>query len=205
MVWIKVCGITDLETALFTAEAGADAIGFVFATSKRRVLPDLARSISRKLPSSVMKIGVFVNAPLKEVQETALHCKLDALQLHGAESPEYCRLVGWKTIKAFRVGGGLSLNTVNDFDVDAVLLDAYDPGCAGGTGKVFDWEAAKGLNCKKPLILAGGLAPENVKEAIRQVRPYGVDVSSGVETGGKKDKEKIIKMIKKVKEVGQYA
>lgn len=201
MVWVKICGLTDLETALFVAGAGADAVGFVFASSKRQVSPDIARSISLALPSFIMKIGVFVNAPLNEVQNTARYCRLDAVQLHGTESPEYCRSVGWKTIKAFSVGGGLSLKTISDFSVDAVLLDAYVPGKAGGTGEIFDWERAKELSCARPLILAGGLTPANVAGAIRTVRPYGVDVSSGVETDGKKDREKIRQFIKMVKEV----
>ncbi|HAP93493.1 MAG TPA: phosphoribosylanthranilate isomerase [Desulfotomaculum sp.] len=201
MVWVKICGLTDLDTALFVAGAGADAVGFVFAASVRQVSPDLARSISRALPSFIMKIGVFVNAPLSEVQNTARYCQLDAVQLHGTESPEYCRSVGWKTIKAFSVGGGLSLKMISDFSVDAVLLDTYVPDRAGGTGETFDWETAKELGCARPLILAGGLTPANVAGAIRAVQPYGVDVSSGVETDGKKDREKIRQFIKMAKEV----
>lgn len=201
MVWVKICGLTDLKTALFVAGAGADAIGFVFAPGRRQISPDLARVISRALPSFVMKIGVFVNAPLSEVQNIARYCQLDAVQLHGTESPGYCRSVGWKTIKAFSVGGGLSLKTINDFSVDAVLLDTYVSGRAGGTGETFDWEIAKELNCARPLILAGGLTPANVAGAVRAVQPYGVDVSSGVETDGKKDRKKIRQFIKMVKEV----
>lgn len=201
MVWVKICGLRDAETALYAALAGADALGFVFASGRRQVTPEQVRPLLAVLPSSVLKIGVFVDAPLQKVQEIARDCRLDVVQLHGAESPAYCRAVGRRVIKAFSVGTGRLPETLADYEVEAVLLDTYVPGCAGGTGKTFDWSLVKELKCPQRIILAGGLNAANVQKAIRIVRPYGVDVSSGVETNGQKDKEKIWEFIKKAKEV----
>ncbi|MEW6423922.1 MAG: phosphoribosylanthranilate isomerase [Bacillota bacterium] len=201
MVWVKICGIQDVETALFAARAGADALGFVFAASPRRVTPAQVRTIGQALPPAVMKIGVFVDAPLEQLQEIVYFCRLDAVQLHGSESPEYCRRTGAPVIKAFRVGKGNFLPVLNNYDVTAVLLDTYVPGSAGGTGQCFDWRITRELRSDKRIILAGGLNPQNVREAIRTALPYGVDASSGVETDGRKDKEKIREFIKKAKEV----
>lgn len=201
MVWVKICGLRDTETALFAARAGADAVGFVFAPGPRQVTPEQARAISAALPSSVLKIGVFVDAPLPRVQEIARYCRLDAVQLHGTESPAYCRAVGRPVIKAFSVGAGHMPEMPGNYEVEAILLDTYVPGCTGGTGKTFDWSLTQKLKCPQRVILAGGLNAANVQEAIRVARPYGVDVSSGVETNGQKDKEKIWEFIKKAKEV----
>ncbi|MCL6447194.1 MAG: phosphoribosylanthranilate isomerase [Armatimonadetes bacterium] len=202
MVWVKICGIRDLETALFAARAGADALGFVFAPGRRQVAPVQAKAIIRALPPGIVKIGVFVDAPLHEVQEIARFCGLDAVQLHGSESPRYCRLAGLPVIKAFRVGAGDLTGAVGSYDAAAILLDTYVPGRAGGTGKSFDWRLAGKLklNYAGRIILAGGLNAQNVQEAIRIARPDGVDVSSGVETNGRKDREKIKEFIKKAKE-----
>lgn len=202
MVWVKICGITELITALYSAEAGADAVGFVFAPSIRRITPEAARLISIELPPKVLKVGVFVNSPIKEVQQIIKFCSLDIVQLHGEESQEYCRNVNSKVIKAFNVQSPL-FSLIDSYPVDAVLLDACLPGKAGGTGKVFDWKILESLNRSKPMILAGGLNQFNVKEAILSVRPNGVDVSSGVETNQKKDPEKIRRFINLVKEVIQ--
>ncbi len=200
MVWVKICGIQDTETALWAVHAGADALGFVFADSRRRVTPEQAAQIISVVPPEVKKVGVFVDAPLARVREIAGFCRLDAVQLHGSESPEYCRLVGFPVIKAFPVGKGDFRQTMKSYDVAAVLLDTYVPGQAGGTGKCFDWRLVKDLRCAPRIILAGGLNPENVQKAVRIARPYGVDVSSGVETNGRKDKEKIRAFIRKAKE-----
>ncbi|HAG11453.1 MAG TPA: N-(5'-phosphoribosyl)anthranilate isomerase [Desulfotomaculum sp.] len=202
MVWVKICGITDLETALYSAEAGADALGFVFAPSIRRIAPEAARLISLELPSRVLKAGVFVNSTIKEVQQIIEFCRLDIAQLHGDESQEYCRQINGncKVIKAFNVQSPL-FGLIDSYPADAVLIDTFLPGKAGGTGEVFDWKSLESLNRTKPVILAGGLNQSNVKEAVLSVRPDGVDVSSGVETNQKKDLVKIMQFINSVKEV----
>ncbi|HAU32114.1 MAG: N-(5'-phosphoribosyl)anthranilate isomerase [Desulfotomaculum sp. 46_296] len=200
MVWVKICGITDLKTALYSAEAGADALGFVFAPSTRRIAPETARSISLELPPRVLKVGVFVNSPIKEVQQITEFCRLDIVQLHGEESQDYCRQINSRIVKAFNVQSPL-FSLIDSYPVDAVLVDACLPGKAGGTGKVFDWKILESIKRSRPMILAGGLNQSNIKEAILTVRPNGVDVSSGVETNQKKDPEKIMQFINLVKEV----
>lgn len=216
-VRVKICGITDMETATAAVAAGADALGFVFAESRRKVAPEAAREIILGLPPFVSAVGVFVDAPLELVREVADYCRLDAVQLHGMESPEYCTQLGLKVIKAFGVrpkeapsSGTAAGALVSESDlelidtyrsVSAVLLDTAVPGLAGGTGRTFDWGLLNGKRFKIPLILAGGLTPENVTSAVRTVRPYAVDVSSGVETDGRKDAAKIKAFIKQVKEV----
>jgi len=188
-VKVKICGITTLRAALAAAHAGADALGFVFAPSPRQISPQEAKKLIQALPPFIIKVGVFVNLPLKEVEDIASYCNLDFIQLHGSEPPEYCRLLRQKhrIIKAFQVKNGVSEALIDTYSVDAVLLDTYSPSRAGGTGKSFDWILAQNLKLAPPLILSGGLTPENVREAIALVKPYAVDVSSGVETNGKKD------------------
>lgn len=200
-VKVKICGIKDLSTALAAAEAGADALGFVFAPGPRQVDRETARSICSELPPFVTRVGVFVNAPAAVVEETADYCGLDALQLHGDEPPEYCRKFKYKVIKAFRVKDAASLEVVKKYRCAAFLLDAYVPGVPGGTGRSFDWTLARELALTRPVILAGGLNPENVRRAVDVARPYAVDVSGGVETNGKKDIEKIRLFIRQAREV----
>ncbi|HIE13266.1 MAG TPA: phosphoribosylanthranilate isomerase [Desulfotomaculum sp.] len=216
-VRVKICGIKDAETAAVAVAAGADALGFVFAESKRRITPEAAREIILGLPPFVSAVGVFVDAPQGLVREVAEFCRLDTVQLHGAESPEYCIEIGLKVIKAFGVrqkgvpidgsveGGlffGKDLALIDAYrSVSAVLVDTSVPGLAGGTGRTFDWGLLCGKRFQAPLILAGGLTPENVTEAVRTVRPYAVDVSSGVETNGLKDAAKIQAFICRAKEV----
>lgn len=190
-VKVKICGIRDASTARAAVEAGADALGFVFAPGPRRVEREVVRSICSALPPFVSRVGVFVNAPAGLVEETADYCGLDILQLHGDETPEYCRSLKYKVIKAFRVRDAASLAEIKHYHCAAVLLDSYVPGVPGGTGRCFDWSLARELASSRPVILAGGLNPENVKQAVDTVGPYAVDVSGGVETGGKKDHEKI--------------
>lgn len=196
-VRVKICGITTLRAALAAAHAGADALGFVFAPSPRQISPQEAKKLIQALPPFIIKVGVFVNLPLKEVEDIASYCNLDFVQLHGSEPPEYCRLLRQKhrIIKAFQVKNGVSEALINAYSVDAVLLDTYSPSRAGGIGKPFDWILAQNLKLASPLILSGGLTPENVREAIALVKPYAVDVSSGAETNGKKDLTKIYKFI----------
>ncbi|OAT86547.1 phosphoribosylanthranilate isomerase [Desulfotomaculum copahuensis] len=204
MVKVKICGLTDLETALFAAAAGAAALGFVFAPGRRRAGPEQARLICRALPPFVSRVGVFVDAPLPEVAQMVDYCGLDAVQLHGSEPPDYCRALGERVrvIKAFRVGGAGLPADMGDYPVAAVLLDTLVPGRAGGSGRAFDWRLAQNTGLKTPLILAGGLTPENVARAAALVKPYAVDVSSGVETDGRKDRKKIARLIRAAGEAG---
>lgn len=204
-VKVKICGITDLETALFAAAAGAAALGFVFAPGRRRTGPEQARRICRALPPFVTRVGVFVDAPPGEVRELVDYCGLDAVQLHGGEPPGYCRALGERVpvIKAFRVGEAGPPADMGDYPVAAVLLDTLVPGRAGGSGRAFDWRLALNTGLQTPLILAGGLTPENVARAVALVKPYAVDVSSGVETDGRKDREKIVRLIEAAKAAGE--
>lgn len=202
-VRVKICGITDFKTAMAAVDAGADALGFVFAESPRKIDGEKARSIATQLPPFVAKVGVFVDAPAEVVRQIVLYCGLDAIQLHGNESPEYClqvRETGRKIIKAVAVRDYESLSLVEHYPVDAVLADTFIPGKAGGTGKSFNWKYLANNKLSLPLILAGGLAPENVRQAIAEVKPYAVDVSSSVETNGVKDTDKIRAFIRRVKE-----
>lgn len=199
MVRVKICGIKTWAEARAALEAGAHALGFVFAPSPRRIHPETAREIITKLPPLVTTVGVFVNEPRYSLLEIASFCRLDVLQLHGEEPPEYCRGISQRLIKAIRVRDINSLELIPQYRVDAFLLDAFVPGRAGGTGHTFNWEIARrAKELGPPIILAGGLTPENVAEAIRQVRPYAVDVSSGVETNGQKDPVKIARFMEAV-------
>lgn len=201
MVRVKVCGITSLEDALVAVEAGAYALGFVFASSPRQIDPETASRIISRLPPLVSKVGVFVDAPLARVKEVMAGCPLDLAQLHGEESPEYCQELFPRAVKAFRVRDDGVLSQLPRYQLAAYLLDSYVPGVAGGSGRTFDWEIALQARKFGPIILSGGLNPENVRQAIERVRPYGVDVSSGVEARpGKKDPEKLKAFFKAVME-----
>lgn len=187
-VVVKICGITNLADGLVSAEAGADALGFVFfEASPRYVTIETAASIIRGLPGSVVKVGVFVNAPKEVVFSAIRQCELKLLQFHGEESPDYCLQFGVMSMKAFRVRDSASLADIATYRTDAWLLDTYAAHQVGGTGEAFNWDLA--LQARgRPVFLAGGLTPKNVAEAVRRVRPYGVDVSSGVELApGRKD------------------
>jgi phosphoribosylanthranilate isomerase len=200
---IKICGITNLPDALAAAEAGADALGFVFhQSSPRCVTLETAASIIRQLPPYLVKVGLFVDAPEDFVVQAISTCGLTLLQFHGEEPPEYCLQFGLMSMKAFRIRDASSLDNLQDYATDAWLLDAWVPGKLGGTGETFNWELAlqaRGLG--RPVFLAGGLTPENVAEAVCKVRPYAVDVSSGVEsTPGKKDHAKVRAFIQAVRD-----
>lgn len=197
-VRVKICGVCDIETALGAVEAGADALGFVFAPGRRMITPEKAREIIEKLPPLVSRVGVFVDRPAAEVAQIASLAGLDTIQLHGGEPPEYCAGLGYRVIKSFSVGSAGDLERARDYRVSGYLLDTPVPGLAGGSGITFDWSLAAGFSAG-PLILAGGLNRENVQKAIELVRPYAVDVSSGVETGGRKDIDKIREFIRRVK------
>jgi phosphoribosylanthranilate isomerase len=203
MTRVKVCGITNLEDALASLDAGADMLGFNFyARSPRYVTPAEARKIIERLPEGATCVGVFVNEPAPaEVERIAREAGLGAAQLHGDETPEYCQsLCGLNTIKALRVGTDYNVETAAAFDTDAVLLDAYVAGARGGTGHIFDWSLASQTRERVArLFLAGGLNPDNVAAAVAAVRPYAVDVCSGVETSpGRKSAELMRRFVKAV-------
>ena len=201
MVRVKICGITRLEDALHAVRCGADALGFVFhEASPRYVFPEQAASIVRALPPFVQAVGLFVNADSEFVNATADQCRLDLVQLHGDEQPEYCDLIRRRVIKAFRVKEIASIEPIGNYRVAGILLDAFSPKAYGGTGLTFNWEIALAAAKYGPLILAGGLAPDNVRQAVERVAPYGVDVSSGVEMApGRKDPEKVREFIRQAR------
>jgi phosphoribosylanthranilate isomerase len=189
MVRVKICGITSSEDAHQAVEAGADALGFVFhGSSPRHLTGEQAASIIKGLPPFIQAVGLFVNAGIEYVNTTADFCRLDIVQLHGDEPPAYCELVTRRVIKAFRIKDINSLETIKYYRVAGMLLDAFSPKAYGGTGLTFNWEVAKAAGQYGPIILAGGLTAENVLQAVEEVNPYGVDVSSGVESSpGMKD------------------
>lgn len=191
---IKICGITCLEDALAACDAGADALGFVLAPEAKKrnryIDADAAATIIAQLPSFVLTVAVVVNEPLETLREYARI--FDRIQLHGDESPELCRALGPCALKAFQVKTGLALTDIEAYPGSTCLLDAWSPDSRGGMGKVCDWDFAKEVAAKKNVILAGGLTPDNVEEAVRRVRPYGVDASSSLESEpGKKNYERI--------------
>jgi phosphoribosylanthranilate isomerase len=201
-VLVKICGITNLEDAKAASEAGADALGFVFCeSSPRYVSIEDAAAIIKQLPTWIVKVGVFVSAPADFVIQAISQCGLNLLQFHGEETPEYCVQFGVMSMKAFRVRDADSLKDLANYRTDAWLLDAYSADKAGGTGETFNWAlAAQARDLGRPIFLAGGLTPENVAEAVRQVRPYAVDVSSGVEARpGKKDHARLKAFIEAAK------
>lgn len=204
---VKICGLTRLPDALAAVEAGADALGFMFfAGSKRNIAPAAAAQIIRALPPFVAKVGVFVNASAETVRATIAECGLDTLQFHGEETPEFCRqFAPLKVVKAFRIQNADSLKPLPEYAVDAWLLDSYVAGQRGGTGEKFNWDlAAQAKELGRPVILAGGLTPENVADAVQQVWPYGVDVSSGVESApGQKDAGMVRRFVEIVREMEQ--
>ncbi len=207
-VIVKICGITNLADGEAAIEAGADALGFVFyEKSPRSVTPEAAAEIIRQLPPFVMKVGVFVNAAPETVLRVAGECGLTLLQFHGDEAPDFCRQFGLMSMKALRVRDEGSLQTLLEYSTDAWLLDAYSPHQPGGTGETFNWNlATQAQSWGRPIFLAGGLTPENVGTAIAQVRPFGVDVSSGVEASpGRKDHAKVKAFVKAAKAAAALA
>ena len=207
MTLVKVCGVTNVEDALAALEAGADMLGFNFyARSPRYVSPAEAGKIVERLPDGASCVGVFVNEPAPaDVERLAHEAALGAVQLHGDETPEYCRsLRGLTAIKALRVGADYDAESAAAYQTDAVLLDAYVKGSRGGTGHTFDWTlAALTRERVRRLFLAGGLNPDNVAAAVAAVRPYAVDVCSGVETSpGRKSPELIRLFVEQVRGIG---
>ncbi len=180
---IKVCGITRYEDARVAVNLGVDALGFIFyPASPRYISPSDAAQITKKLPPFVSKVGVFVNEKISALEEIACEAGTDTIQLHGSETPEYCRSVPFPVIKAFSVKPTSDLDTLSEYDVQGFLLDTWKDGLRGGTGSTFDWNIAiKACSKYKNIILAGGLGPSNIAEALESVSPYAVDVNSGVE------------------------
>ena len=197
-VRVKICGMTSLKDALLAVESGADAVGFIFyKESPRNISQKDVKEIVAQLPPFVESIGVFVNETSDKINRIAEQCRLTAVQLHGDESPAFCRRIKRRVVKAVRVKDAESLKGMSDFDVSGFLLDAYNEESRGGTGRVFDWNLALRAKKQGPVIIAGGLNPYNVYTAIHRVKPYGVDVCSGVDKSpGVKDPEKISEFIK---------
>jgi phosphoribosylanthranilate isomerase len=193
---IKVCGITRLTDAVHAVEQGATAIGFVFwPRSPRGVTVEHAAEISGELPSHVMRVGVFVNEPVESIRAIAERTRLTAVQLHGDEPPAYADALDWPVLRAVSVAE-LDYASEAWAPETALLVDNIDPARRGGTGAVIDWSQAAAFAQKRRIVLAGGLTPDNVASAIRAVRPFGVDVSSGVEASpGVKDFEKVTQFI----------
>jgi phosphoribosylanthranilate isomerase len=195
---VKICGITRHKDGLAAAAAGADAVGLVFADSPRRVAPEQARAIAGALPPFIKVVGLFVDAPAEAVRAVLGRVPLDLLQFHGREAPDYCRTFGRPYIKTIHMKDDVdAAGTAGRYsDAAGILFDAFDPRLAGGSGATFDWSRVP-RDLAMPVILAGGLTPDNVAEAVRTVRPYAVDVSSGVESSkGIKDAAKVAAFIR---------
>jgi len=197
MTEVKICGITNEEDALFAAECGTAALGFIFyPPSSRYIKPAEARKIIRILPEKIVKVGVFVNEHTDEIKKLMKYCELDMIQLHGDESPEYCReFPSAQVIKAAELKNEEDLVYVNNYPVAAILVDSRHAGLYGGTGKKSNWDLAVRIKNTKPLILSGGLNEKNIAEALRTVTPAALDINSGVEKSpGKKDHAKLTRL-----------
>lgn len=202
MVRVKICGITNIEDALSAVDYGADALGFIFfEKSPRCITPEKAKEIISYLPPFVTTVGVFVNEDTKKIKEILSFSGINVLQLHGDESPESCSI--WhRVIKAFRVRDFTDLKPLERYRCSAFLLDTYSPESFGGTGQIFNWDIAVEAKRFGRIILSGGLNTDNIEKAIIYVRPYAVDVSSGIEEEkGKKDLKKMREFIQRAKAV----
>ena len=204
LVRVKICGITTAADARLAADAGADALGFIFyRESARYVAPEIAAAVISELPPFVTPVGVFVNSTADEVNAIVRMTRVRAIQLHGDESPEFCAGFDLPVIKALRVRDAATIAAAREFNTAALLLDSYVPGQLGGTGAKFNWDlAVEAKALGKPVILAGGLTPDNVRDATMKVQPYGLDVSSGVEfQPGRKDPKRVQEFIYRAKTV----
>lgn len=200
MTFIKICGLTNMGDALAAVSLGANALGFIFAPSPRQITPQVAMEICKEIPPFIWKVGVFVNADLREVIQIANYCGLTACQFHGEETPAYCAQVPWPVIKTIKIKGMESLQEIPQYKSTLFLLEGFHPERAGGAGITFPWGLALEIKGKINFILSGGLKPENVSEAISLLRPWGVDVCSGIEDKpGKKDINKMTQFIKEVR------
>lgn len=206
MTFVKICGITNLDDALAAVDAGADALGFNFyKPSSRYIDPDVVRDIVSRLPTTILTVGVFVNEQSPQfVEELARRASVTAIQLHGDESPDYCRAIENRyVIKALAAGADFDMQSALDYDVDAILLDAKHHTLRGGTGRVFDWSIAiEARHAIPKLYLAGGLGIENIEDAINFVDPFAVDACSTLEeTPGKKSHERMRAFVKAIRSV----
>ncbi|MFQ5455593.1 MAG: phosphoribosylanthranilate isomerase [Nitrospirota bacterium] len=203
MVRVKICGITNLDDAVASARYGADGIGFIFyKKSARYIEPDKAREIIAHLSPFLTTFAVVVNEEKKIVREIIAHTGVNIIQLHGDESPEFCNEFSERAVKAIRIRNKESLNIMDGFHVRGFLLDTFRKGGYGGTGEIFDWDIAIEAKRFGDIILSGGLTIDNIREAIAKVRPYGVDVSSSVESNiGKKDHKILREFIERAKGV----
>ena len=201
MTKIKICGITNIEDAFLAVDLGIDALGFIFyRKSKRYISPERARDIILKLPPFTTPVGVFVNQDMKELHAIRKEVGFDVFQLHGDESPEYCRELGVNVIKVIRVQKEIAPRDIEIYPTNAILFDTYSPNEYGGTGESFNWLLLEGMHVSKHFILSGGLNSENVDKAIQIVNPYAVDVSSGVEDyPGKKNKDRLKRFVEAVR------
>ena len=203
MVFTKVCGITNPGDAREAADAGADAIGLIFAESPRKVTLKEARKVSVELPENILKVGVFVDAEPGEVLEIAREVGLDLAQLHGDETPETVaaiRNAGLPVMKALRVRNMEALGALERYEADLFMLDAWSARARGGTGETFDWGLAKSVKGRGNIVVSGGLTPENVREAVEFFEPYGVDASSSLEERpGKKSGERVRRFVRAAK------
>lgn len=201
MTRVKICGLTRMEDADWVNQLEPDYVGFMFAESRRRVTPETAARISERIDHAVKRVGVFVNPTMDEIRDVLSTCPLDILQLHGEESPAFCEKTGMPVWKAFRMHTPEVLTELDAYKVDVYLLDGWHPDSHGGTKTSFPWEWAQRYDFKdKKVILAGGLTPQNVAEAIQRIRPWAVDVSSGVETAGIKNTAKIAAFLERVRQ-----
>lgn len=202
-VKIKICGITNVADAVDAVKEGADALGFIFYENSKRYINSIdVKKIIDKLPPFVTTVGVFVNESIETVNSIVKETGINMVQLHGEEGPSYCEAIEADIIKVIRVKDQKDIENLNEYNVKAFLLDTFKEGVQGGTGETFDWKIAHKARKYGNIILSGGLTSENIEDAIRATNPYAVDVSSGVElAAGKKDKEKIIAFIKKVKSI----
>jgi len=209
MIRVKVCGITNAQDAWAAVKLGVDALGFIFAPSPRQVTPEKARSIINTLPPFIQTVGIFVDEDVKPIQEITRFCNLDLIQLHGNEPPEFCHQLMPHVIKAFRLKDETSLLPITHFQghIRAQLLDTYQQGLRGGTGKTFEWHlAVKAGKMDSPVILSGGLRPSNIEKAVSTVKPYAIDVNSGIEAHpGKKDPTLMARLMQTIHAINKEA
>ena len=198
---VKICGITRIEDVKTLNKYLPDYVGFVFAPSRRRIEPEKVSELISELDARIKKVGVFLNHSQRDVEDIAYKCSLDVLQFHGDETVQYCASFKQKVWKAIGIKNAQSLKRIEDFQVEGILLDSIVDGKSGGTGQPFDWKMVNCLPENVKVILAGGLNSRNVLEAIEKVKPFCVDISSGVETDGVKDTKKIKEFIELVKGV----